>query len=69
MRKELERKEKELEVFRGWKDTRLTKLESTIARVEKEKSDMEKTLAMLQVHNFKTVCYDLILKKWRKNLP
>jgi len=46
--KELEKKEKELEVFRGWKETRLTKLESTIARVEKEKSDMEKTLAMLQ---------------------
>jgi len=48
LQNDVDKKEKELEVFRGWKDTRMTKLETTIARVEKEKSDMEKTLAMLQ---------------------
>jgi len=48
LQNEVDKMTKELEVFRGWKDARMTKLESTIARVEKEKSDMEKTLAMLQ---------------------
>jgi len=48
LQNDVDKMTKELEVFRGWKDARMTKLESTIARVEKEKSDMEKTLAMLQ---------------------
>ena len=49
MRKEASRTNKEL--------MRMEELESTTARVVQEKSDMEKTLAMLQVclSNFKTL--------------
>ena len=42
---------------------RMTELESKVARVEKEKSDMEKTLAMLQVRFSFFKADDLIKKK------